>query len=166
MNWCKALRFPEHSHIKSCALQQHHHPKISAPPTQPAPTPHSSDLEPPQQGITSTWKGRRVCFKCGNPGHFTMNCLQGGKESKGRGSSGKTKQVQASGSAHKHHTKHWAPDFLYSSSDEDTQSEVKAVCITDHGCIPQCVRVQVQGVPAYGLIDSGADITIMGGTLP
>ena len=39
------------------------------------------------------------------------------------------------------------------------------VRINDQGSKPHCVRVQVQGVPAYGLIDSGADITIMGGTL-
>ena len=42
---------------------------------------------------------------------------------------------------------------------------VKTLRIADKGSIPQCVRVQVQGVPAYGLIDSGADITIIGGTL-
>ncbi len=29
----------------------------------------------------------------------------------------------------------------------------------------QCVKVQLQGVPAYGVIDSGADITILGGDL-
>ena len=54
---------------------------------------------------------------------------------------------------------------MHSSSDEETPASVKAVHITDKGSIPQCVRVQVQGVPAYGLIDSGADITIMGGVL-
>ena len=33
------------------------------------------------------------------------------------------------------------------------------------GSKPQCVKVQVQGVPAYCVLDSGADITIMGGML-
>ena len=37
--------------------------------------------------------------------------------------------------------------------------------LTDQGSKPQCVKLQVQGVPAYGIIDSGADITIMGGIL-
>ena len=41
----------------------------------------------------------------------------------------------------------------------------RLVRITDQGSIPQCVRVQVQSVPAYGLIDSGGNITIIGGTL-
>ena len=35
----------------------------------------------------------------------------------------------------------------------------------DGGSHSQCVKVQVQGVPAYGLIDTGADITIIGGKL-
>ena len=45
------------------------------------------------------------------------------------------------------------------------RTRVKTVQITDTGSITQCVKVQVQGVPAYGLIDSGADITIIGGNL-
>ena len=40
-----------------------------------------------------------------------------------------------------------------------------SVRITDKGSIPQCVWVSVQGVLAYGLINSGADITILGGDL-
>ena len=31
------------------------------------------------------------------------------------------------------------------------------------GSSPQCVQADVQGVPAEGIIDSGADITIMDG---
>ena len=40
-----------------------------------------------------------------------------------------------------------------------------SVRITDKGSILQCVWVSVPGVLAYGLIDSGADITILGGDL-
>ena len=39
------------------------------------------------------------------------------------------------------------------------------VRLTDKGSKPQCVRLMIEGVPAYGVIDSGADITIMGGVL-
>ena len=39
------------------------------------------------------------------------------------------------------------------------------VRIPDKGSVTQCVKVQVQGVPAYGMIDSGADISIIGGIL-
>ena len=42
---------------------------------------------------------------------------------------------------------------------------MNTVLVTDSGSVTQCVRVLVQGVPAYGLIDSGADITIIGGSL-
>ena len=39
------------------------------------------------------------------------------------------------------------------------------VRVADHGSITQCVKVFIQGVPAYGFIDSGADITTIGGSL-
>lgn len=39
------------------------------------------------------------------------------------------------------------------------------VCVMDNVSVSQCVKVLVQGVPAYGLIDTGADITIIGGSL-
>ena len=37
--------------------------------------------------------------------------------------------------------------------------------LTDQGSRPHCVKFQVQGVPAYGIIDSGVDISIIGGNL-
>ena len=55
-------------------------------------------------------------------------------------------------------------ELCYSSS-EDEAHEVRGVRVTDKGSKPQCVRIQIQGVPAHGIIDSGADITIMGGIL-
>ena len=51
-------------------------------------------------------------------------------------------------------------EFLYSSDSED-DSEVRVVRVTDGGSVSQCVRLQIQGVPVFGIIDSGADITIM-----
>ena len=54
-------------------------------------------------------------------------------------------------------------EFLYSSDEEI--AEVRTVRVADKGSKPQCAKVQVQGVPAYGVLDSGADITVMGGTL-
>lgn len=40
---------------------------------------------------------------------------------------------------------------------------VLQVCVTDCGSHPNCAKVMVQGVPAYEIIDSGADIMIIGG---
>ncbi len=57
-------------------------------------------------------------------------------------------------------------DFLASSSsDSEDTSSVRQIRINDKGSRPQCARVQVQGVPAFGIIDTGADITVIGGAL-
>ena len=53
-------------------------------------------------------------------------------------------------------------DFLLSGSDDEA---VKKVELRDEGSVPKCVSVLTQGVAATKLIDSGADITIMGGEL-
>ena len=37
--------------------------------------------------------------------------------------------------------------------------------VSDHRSKSHCVKVTIGGVPMYGIIDSGADITIMGGGL-
>ena len=147
------------------ALKQRHHLTKTTPSPQPTTIPHPSGPGQQQRGTPSSSKWLSACFKCSKPGHFAMNCLREEKESKGRGSSGKAKQVQTDNSPQKSKAKPQVPDFLHFSSDEDTPASAKTVHVADKGSIPQCVRVQVQGVPAYGLIDSGADITIMGGTL-
>ena len=46
-------------------------------------------------------------------------------------------------------------DILYSSSDPEG----------DEGSKPRCARVLAQGVSAYGIIDTTADIIIIGGNL-
>ena len=37
--------------------------------------------------------------------------------------------------------------------------------VNDEGSCPQLAGVEIQGVPAQGIVDSGADISIMGGEL-
>ena len=51
--------------------------------------------------------------------------------------------------------------FLYSDSD----GTVDTVRVSDKGSKFQYVNVQVQGVPTSGILDTGADITIIGGEL-
>jgi len=53
-------------------------------------------------------------------------------------------------------------DLLLSDSEDDGVFQVR---ITDRGSEARSVKVEVQGVPAYGIVDSAADITIMGGKL-
>ena len=55
-------------------------------------------------------------------------------------------------------------DLLF-SSDEESNAGVSTVWVQDKGSQPQCARVEIQGVPVYCVIDSGADITILGGNL-
>ena len=52
-------------------------------------------------------------------------------------------------------------EFLLSDSEED--DAVRQVRISDKGSESQCVRVLIQGVPSVGLVDTAADITIIGG---
>ena len=52
--------------------------------------------------------------------------------------------------------------YLLSDSD-DASGEVKQVRVLDRGSKPQRVQVVVEGVPIKGVVDSGADITIIGG---
>lgn len=42
---------------------------------------------------------------------------------------------------------------------------MKQIVVQDEGSQPHCTRIQIQGVPAVGIVDSGDDITILGGDL-
>lgn len=42
-------------------------------------------------------------------------------------------------------------------------SKVDAVHVADHGSRPRSARVDVEGLPAYGVVDSRSDIMIVGG---
>ena len=54
-------------------------------------------------------------------------------------------------------------DLLFSDSEEE--DGVKQIRVPDSGSHSQLARVDVQGVPADGIVDTAADITIMGGKL-
>ena len=60
--------------------------------------------------------------------------------------------------------KNMSPLSLLFSESED-EGDVKRVMVTNQGSRPQIACVDVQGVPADGVIDTAADITIMGGKL-
>lgn len=55
-------------------------------------------------------------------------------------------------------------DLLFPSDSEDGEG-VRQIRIEDCGSQPRYGQVEVQGVPANGIIDSGADITIIDGDL-
>ena len=109
----------------------------------------------------------RKCFLCHRPGHIARDCKEQ-LVTRGRGDSlksrGRAKQVTTPNADEKDVRFETIQELCY-SSDEDGTHEVRGVRVTDQGSKPQCVRILIQGVPAYGIIDSGADITIMGGIL-
>ena len=53
-------------------------------------------------------------------------------------------------------------ELLFSDSDDEG---VRQICVEDNGSCPRLARVGVHGVPADGIVDTAADITIMGGKL-
>ena len=53
-------------------------------------------------------------------------------------------------------------DDLFDYSDSE-KSEIHKVRVQDKGSSPRQARVEIEGVPTTVVIDSGADITIIGG---
>ena len=72
-----------------------------------------------------------------------------------------TRQVTISGSPEKETEQPSPYDLLYSSDSEEGE-DVRQIQVTDEGSRSQLACVIVQGVPADGVIDTGANITIMG----
>ena len=131
----------------------------------------TNQSKPPNSGRSS-----KFCDFCRKPGHWKRDCRQRIKsESTGGGShaskstnptiKASTKTVQTS-SPPNTETESEIQDpmsLLYSSSDES--DSIRAVRVQDEGSRPHYAEVLVQGVLSQGIIDSGADITIMGASL-
>ena len=111
--------------------------------------------------------GRGVrCFNCRQQGHYARDCLAPKRESSGPGSGGSdqdasARQVYSQEDGTSRSVA--ARDVLYSSDSDG--GEIQTVRVEDRGSKPRHASVQVEGVPAEGVIDTGADITIIGGDL-
>ena len=129
--------------------------------------PLANKTQVPSVSKTAKQETKR-CFMCHKPRHLACDRRFRTAGSSGHSDSCKTqsgtKQVTAESDSAQEGQFEFLQGFLRSSDEEDT-TRVKVVRVPDRGSQPQCVKVQVQGVPAYGVLDSGADITIMGGTL-
>ena len=102
---------------------------------------------------------QRKCYKCESTEHTHWKCKAPKKESAVQpGERSGTKMVTSASSSP-------LDPFQYLHSDSDSASDVSSVRVEDKGSQPQKASVSVQGVPVEGVIDSGADITIMGADL-
>ena len=100
------------------------------------------------------------CWNCDRTGHIAANCRKPRRESGGRSADrrpgGKVDMVQSSPARDD-------PMQYLQSDGSDDETEIRQVRVHDRGSKSRCVRVVVQGVPMYGIVDTAADITIMGG---
>jgi len=133
----------------------------------------------------------QLCYICNKPGHVAKYCrapkTESGYKSESKGSTTKAESKDSGSKSYQQPRPHGVGarkiesnsnqdkseaviqegsanllSLLYSS---DSDSDVKAIRVHDEGSKPCCARVLVQGVPAYGIIGTAADITIIGGNL-
>ena len=118
----------------------------------------------------------RRCYNCDQLGHMSWECPSRRTESTGRGTAARsreagTKQVRTAGGRAPSRGEEYSPvglgafSCLLSSDSEDEEDGVRLVRISDQGSEQQHADVLIEGVPAKGVIDSGAEITIIGGKL-
>ena len=105
----------------------------------------------------------RECYVCGKTDHLAKQCRQHKGESNpiedkkgGKETTAITKTIISTSQ------QETSDPLNFLSSDSDTDGSINLVRITDQGSYLRKATVEIAGVPATGLVDTGADITIMG----
>ena len=119
------------------------------------------EMSPPQNMRSPNTRPRK-CYICGSTQHLARKCPKG-KQEQESAVSGNPPQNNTGKLANMVRSVLDPMDFLYTSDSDD--GNVCMVRVEDKGSKPRIVMVDVHGVPAKGIIDSGADITIINGDL-
>ena len=121
----------------------------------------NSSQRRPATSNPSSGADAKKCFLCKKPGHLMRDCRTKKPENTGSGRPTATKQVTINALPDGGAERPNPYDLLFSSDSEDEEA-VRQIRVTDQGSKSQHARVIVHGVPADDVIDTGADITIMG----
>ena len=150
---CTAAKHEEKWRTELSRRQQYQHNPAQQQPLPDNKGPNKQSLDTGRSSNKTSRPPRR-CYICDGTDHLANSCKQRKGEAPGqlRQDNLKAKMVTCSDD----------PLSFLESDDELTPGRVDLVHIKDRGSKPRQATVSVQGVPASGIIDSGADITIIG----
>ena len=149
--------------------QTDHIPRFSRRPTNTPATNHPPRTSSrPEARAAPDGKPPFKCWNCGEVGHAAKDCRKPKRESTGQ----RDRRRPPASIPARTNVVRSAPiapptedplQYLFSSDSDDAGALQVRVC--DKGSKSHCVRVSVQRVPMEGVVDSGADITIIGGEM-
>ena len=157
---CLAARNEERRLLELKRHQQYQRQNTKTPAKTP-PKSRPADTAPEKQ--TGGRDPEKLCFIC-NKRHFASKCPERKSESRGRPVKADKKVKQVSVADRSPSAGTVDPELagvLLSDSDDS----VRAIRLQDSGSATRAVVINLQGVPATGVVDSGSDLTIINGEL-